>query len=138
MTAWNSGPLNSASRNGSSSSRSFPLPRTAPWRRLPDFDAFVFTTKGLEGFGLVLVEAQAHGLPVVYSDLPGVRDAVADAGVPYLPGDPHSLAAALDRMGRNIHQRRALATAALINVSRYDVMNTGRQLHELTLRVIHG
>ncbi|MET8506871.1 glycosyltransferase family 4 protein [Streptomyces sp. NPDC004787] len=113
------------------------LPRTALWRRLADFDAFVFTTKGLEGFGLVLVEAQAHGLPVVYSDLPSVRDIVAGAGVPYLPGDPHSLAVVLDRMGRNIHQRRALATAALINASRYDIMSTGRQLHELTLRVTY-
>lgn len=59
------------------------LPRAELWRRLPNFDAFVFTTRGLEAFGLVLIEAQAHGLPVAYSDLPGVRVILGSAGVPY-------------------------------------------------------
>ncbi|MEV5534829.1 glycosyltransferase family 4 protein [Streptomyces prunicolor] len=112
------------------------LPRTELWRRLPDFDAFVFTTTGLEAFGLVLIEAQAHGLPVAYSDLPGVRDILGSAGVPYAPGDPHSLAVALDELGRDFHRRRALSNAALNNARRYDIATTGRQLRELTLRVI--
>ncbi|MEW2302139.1 glycosyltransferase family 4 protein [Streptomyces sp. NPDC006655] len=111
------------------------LPRTELWRRLPDFDAWVFTTKGLEAFGLVLIEAQAHGLPVFYSDLPGVRETLGSAGVPYTPGDPNSLAVALDEMGRDFHRRKALAKAALHNARRYDITTTGRLLRELTLRV---
>ncbi|WP_236679060.1 glycosyltransferase [Streptomyces actinomycinicus] len=102
---------------------------------MPNFDAFVFTTKGLEAFGLVLIEAQAHGLPVVYSDLPGVREILGSAGVPYTPGDPCSLAVALDEMGRDFHRRKALIKAALHNARRYDITATGRQLHDLTLRV---
>ena len=112
------------------------LPRAELWRRLPDFDAFVFTTRGLEAFGLVLIEAQAHGLPVAYSDLPGVGDILGSAGVPYTPGDPRSLAIALDEMGRDSHRRMALSKAALHNAHRYDITTTGRQLRELTLRVI--
>ncbi|MEU0427131.1 glycosyltransferase family 4 protein [Streptomyces canus] len=111
------------------------LPRAELWRRLPNFDAWVFTTTGLEAFGLVLIEAQAHGLPVVYSDLPGVREILGGAGIAYTPGDPLSLAAAVDEMGRDSHQRRALNKAALNNARRYDITTTGRQLRELTLRV---
>ncbi|MFF9818984.1 glycosyltransferase family 4 protein [Streptomyces sp. NPDC014006] len=109
------------------------LPRAQLWRRLPSFDAFVFTTSGLEAFGLVLVEAQAHGLPVAYSDLPSVREILGATGVPYSPGDPCSLAAALDEMGRDFHWRQALTKAALKNARRYDITTTGSQLRELTL-----
>ncbi|MFE3644848.1 glycosyltransferase family 4 protein [Streptomyces sp. NPDC059169] len=111
------------------------LPRAELWHRLPNFDAWVFTTTGLEAFGLVLIEAQAHGLPVVYSDLPGVMEILGGAGIAYTPGDPRSLATALDEMGRDSHQRRALNKAALDNARRYDITTTGRQLRELTLRV---
>ncbi|MFF4712231.1 glycosyltransferase family 4 protein [Streptomyces eurythermus] len=111
------------------------LPRAELWRRLPGFDAFVFTTRGLEAFGLVLIEAQAHGLPVVYSDLASVRELLGSTGVPYTPGDPRSLAMVLDEMGRDFRRRKALTEAALHNARRYDITATGRQLCELTLRV---
>lgn len=111
------------------------LPRAELWRRLPSFDAFVFTTRGLEAFGLVLIEAQAHGLPVAYSDLPGVREILGSGGVPYTPGDPRSLAVALDEIGQDFQRRKTMAKAALDNARRYNVTTTGRQLRELTLRV---
>lgn len=111
------------------------LPRTDLWRRLPNFDTWVFTTRGLEAFGLVLIEAQAHGLPVAYSDLPGVREILGGAGVPYIPGSPRSLAVALDEMGRDSDRRKALTKAALDNARRYDITTTGRRLRELTLRI---
>ncbi|MGW5002494.1 glycosyltransferase family 4 protein [Streptomyces hydrogenans] len=111
------------------------MPRAELWRRLPAFDAFVFTTKGLEAFGLVLIEAQAHGLPVAYSDLPGAREVLGSAGAPYAPGDPFSLAVALDEIGRDVHQHEALTAAALDNARRYNITTTARRLRELTLRV---
>ncbi|MET8752233.1 glycosyltransferase family 4 protein [Streptomyces sp. NPDC004667] len=112
------------------------LPRAELFSRLPNFDAFVFTTTGLEAFGLVLIEAQAHGLPVVYSDLPGVKKVLGGGGVPCTPGDPRSLATALDELGRDAPRRKALAKEALRNARRYDIATTGRQLHALTLRVM--
>ncbi|WP_405901655.1 glycosyltransferase [Streptomyces sp. NBC_00727] len=111
------------------------MPRAELWSRLPEFDAFVFTTRDCEAFGLVLIEAQAHGLPVAYSDLPGVREILGNAGLPYAPGDPRSLAVALNEMGRNSHCRRTLTKAGLNNASRYDIATTSRRLRELTLRV---
>ncbi|MFJ3176441.1 glycosyltransferase family 4 protein [Streptomyces roseus] len=114
------------------------LPRTELWRRLPNFDAFVFTTSGLEAFGLVLIEAQAHGLPVAYSDLPGVTAILGGAGLPYTSGDPRSLAQVLDEMGCDRHQRKAVAEKGANNARRYDIANTGRHLRDLTLHVVRG
>lgn len=45
-----------------------------------------------EGFGLVLVEAMAHGLPVVSSDLPTSKEIMGDFGLYFKNGDAADLA----------------------------------------------
>ncbi len=45
-----------------------------------------------EGFGLVLVEAMAHGLPVISSDLPTSKEIMGDFGMYYINGDVNGLA----------------------------------------------
>src|SRR6059058_476177 len=51
-----------------------------------------------EGFGLVLIEAMAAGIPVVATDVPGIRDVVRDGitGVLAPPGQPQKLAEAIN------------------------------------------
>ncbi len=49
-----------------------------------------------EGFGLVLVEAMAHGLPVISSDLPTSREIMGDFALYFPNGDVAELAARLD------------------------------------------
>lgn len=51
-----------------------------------------------ESFGMVLIEAQACGTPVVGSDIPGVRSVVEDGVTGYhvRPNDPKMLAAKID------------------------------------------
>ena len=44
-----------------------------------------------EGFGLVLVEAMAHGLPVVSSDLPTSQEIMGDFGLYFKNGDIEGL-----------------------------------------------
>ena len=46
----------------------------------------------------VIWEAVAYDRPLAYSDLPALRDLVGSDGYPYDPGDPESIAAALDRL----------------------------------------
>jgi glycosyltransferase involved in cell wall biosynthesis len=45
-----------------------------------------------EGFGLVLVEAMAHGLPVISSDLPTSKELMGAFGLYFNNGDAASLA----------------------------------------------
>ena len=49
-----------------------------------------------EGFGLVLVEAMAHGLPIVTSDLPTSKEIVGDFGIYFKNGDIQDLALRLE------------------------------------------
>jgi phosphatidylinositol alpha-1,6-mannosyltransferase len=53
-----------------------------------------------EGFGIVFLEAGAHGLPVVAGRVPGVVDAVRDGTTGLLvdPADPQAVAAAVTRV----------------------------------------
>jgi glycosyltransferase involved in cell wall biosynthesis len=63
-----------------------------------------------EGFGLVLIEAMAAGVPVVARDVPGVRDVVRDGqtGVLVQSLDVTSLAAAIARLVGDPALRRRL------------------------------
>ena len=58
------------------------------------------STNSTESFGIVQVEAMQAGVPVVASNLPGVREPIRRTGMGELaqPGDPASLAAALRRV----------------------------------------
>lgn len=49
-----------------------------------------------EGFGLVLVEAMAHGLPIVSSDLPTSKEIMGDFGLSFKNGDINELAQRLE------------------------------------------
>lgn len=52
-----------------------------------------------EAFGMVYLEAQAQGCPVLAEDRPGVRDVVRDGGWRTAEGDPAAYAAMLDSLG---------------------------------------
>lgn len=63
-------------------------------------DVFAFSTTRDEGFGIVLIEAMAAGIPIVASDVPACREVLADghAGLLVPPSDPGALARALCRV----------------------------------------
>lgn len=58
-------------------------------------DVFCAPSIGGESFGIILAESMAAGTPVVCSDLPGYREAAADAAVLVPPGDAVAVARAL-------------------------------------------
>jgi glycosyltransferase involved in cell wall biosynthesis len=112
------------------------MAREELWQRFAGFDAFLFTTKQLEAFGLVAVEAQAHGLPVVYSDLPGLRQTLGAGAVPYQPGDAAALATSVDQLAEDPGLRRTLSTAAAVSARRHDIRTTAARLRNLSKAVL--
>lgn len=66
-----------------------------------------------EGQGLVLLEAMSHGLPIVATDLPAIRETVGADNMEFLarPGDAQGLARALDRLARDPALREEVGAA---------------------------
>ncbi len=78
-------------------------------------DVFAFpSTSAAEAFGLVAVEAQACGLPVVASSWPGVRTVVrhGETGILAPPGDVEALATALKQLLDHPDQREQMSKRA--------------------------
>ncbi|MBI5771258.1 MAG: glycosyltransferase family 4 protein [Verrucomicrobia bacterium] len=80
-------------------------------------DIFAMTSinhrDSIEGFGLVYLEAAAHGLPVVAHDVGGVSEAVLDGqtGLLVPPHRPAQLAAAFEKLIHDAPLRRRLGAA---------------------------
>ncbi|WP_374455507.1 glycosyltransferase family 4 protein [Nocardioides sp.] len=83
-----------------------------------DADLLVLPSR-TEAYGMVLTEAIAHGLPVVATDVGGVREALGESptgsvpGLVVRPGDPADLASALRRWLTDHDLRALLRSAAL-------------------------
>jgi glycosyltransferase involved in cell wall biosynthesis len=83
------------------------------WARYRRADIFVLPSLR-EGLPVALLEAMAAGLPVVASDLPGVREAVEheQTGLLAPPGDATALAEAVSRLIADPELRARLSAAA--------------------------
>ena len=90
-------------------------------RLLSASDLFISTGRR-EGLSLALLEAMAHGLPAVVSDLPENVEAVGDAGVDVRLGDDAALAAALRLLAEDRQRRIAIGLRARRRIAeRFDV-----------------
>ena len=76
-------------------------------------DVFVLPSRR-EGFGSVVIEAAAAGLPAIGSAIYGLVDAIEDGvtGLLVPPGDAPGLAAAMSHLARNEGERKRLGAAA--------------------------
>jgi glycosyltransferase involved in cell wall biosynthesis len=89
------------------------LGRTALDRRYAAASIFALPSIR-EGYPIVLVEALAHGLPVIGCDIPAVREVTGDAAILVEPGRVAPLAAALDKLVTDERARRSLARRSLV------------------------
>jgi len=73
-----------------------------PWRYIARADVFALSSR-YEGFGNVIVEAMACGVPVVTTSSPGTREIIAD-GLDGLLVDRHEPQALADALGRVLEE----------------------------------
>jgi len=96
-----------------------------------------------EAFGMVLLEAMRFGRAVVASDIPGsgVGWVVREAGHGRLvtPGEAASLAAALEELGRNAHERARLGEQGRrALVERFAMAPVARAIAGIYARLLQG
>ena len=78
---------------------------------MADLAVLPSTDRG-EAFGMVLLEAMASGVPVVASDIPGVRSVARDGGSVVSPNDAGALAEAIAGFFRDDQERVRLGVLA--------------------------
>ncbi|MDF1720098.1 MAG: glycosyltransferase family 4 protein [Minwuia sp.] len=95
------------------------MPPSHLGRIIADHDLMVWPAVN-EAFGMALVEACCHGLPIVAGRVGGVPDVVAHAetGILVPPENDHALRQAIASMIRNPQQRQRLGSAAWRRASR--------------------
>ena len=96
--------------------------QTNPWKYIARADVFALTSR-YEGFGNVVVEAMACGVPVVATSSPGTRDIVS-SGVDGLLVERHEPAAVADALARVLTDgelRTRMTETARRKVERYRI-----------------
>jgi len=83
-------------------------------------DVVVSASRDPEGFGRIIVEAQAMGRPVIATDHGGARETIVPGITGWLvpPGDPAALAAAIgEALSMTIEDRRQLAQRSIAHIA---------------------
>lgn len=86
---------------------------------LQSADIIVLSSK-YEGLSLAAIEGMASGKPFVASDVPGIRDSVAGAGVLFTYGDADDLAQKIQRLLGDVSYREAIVAQCLTRAAQFD------------------
>jgi glycosyltransferase involved in cell wall biosynthesis len=84
-----------------------------------------------EGFGLPLVEAMAHGTPVLAANNSSMPEVVGNAGFLLDAHDIHSMSEGLKQMITNDSMRNSFATEARKNASRFNWDESAQSLRQV-------
>jgi glycosyltransferase involved in cell wall biosynthesis len=103
-----------------------------PWKYIARANAFLLTSR-YEGFGNVLIEAMACGVPVVATASPGTRDIVTSGtdGILVEAHTTQTVAAALKTILSSLKQRQTMSIAARESARRFDVREVVTQYDTL-------
>ncbi|MCX4822454.1 glycosyltransferase family 4 protein [Streptomyces sp. NBC_01142] len=107
------------------------LRRPQLWKAFADHDALVLPSTTLEAMGLVALEAQACGLPVLYQPVPGLNETLATTGLATDFTNPAALVRDLDRLRNTPGLYAALQAAGETNAVRYPLTATATALTDL-------
>jgi glycosyltransferase involved in cell wall biosynthesis len=113
------------------------LRRADLWREFGNHDLLVVPSTELEAFGLVAVEAQASGLPVLYQPVPGLSETVGEGGLAVdLTAGKSDFARTIERIQQDGSLLPELRLAGYANAEKYRISRTAAALAELSEDVL--
>ncbi|GAA3519380.1 glycosyltransferase involved in cell wall biosynthesis [Streptosporangium album] len=112
------------------------LPRTELWQAFADHDVLIVPSVTLEAFGLVALEAQACGLPVVYRLVPGLTEVLAESALGVDLADLGALAQILIQLQTDPAMLTDLRAAGLRNAARFPLSATAAALNALSEQIV--
>lgn len=93
-----------------------------------------------ESFGMVVLEAMMHSLPMVLTDLSGPKEIVgsSESAILVPPNDPLRMADGLERILYDRKLAKELASNAFNRVQYFSSKNVGPVLHETLQKICHN
>ena len=100
---------------------------------LANADIFALSTTEDEGFGIVLIEAMAAGLPILATDVPACREVLDNgkAGILIPPRNVDIWIREINRLINSQNQMKYYQNKSFHNLKKYDVRNVKIQWKEL-------
>ncbi|MPN56610.1 D-inositol-3-phosphate glycosyltransferase [bioreactor metagenome] len=79
-----------------------------------------------EGLGIAALEAMASGLPLITSNIQGIKDFVTDGktGYCFAPSDVDGFASAIDKLTKDKILREKIGSYNKLAVQKYDLKNS--------------
>ncbi len=105
------------------------------WGRFSDYDAILIPSRELEAFSLTAIEAQAHGLPVIYGNGGGIVDVVGKSGIQINDNNPITLAKIIDSINENPKILQDYRKLGFKNAQQYKLSNQINKLLELSQKL---
>lgn len=107
------------------------LPRARLWQEFSHHDLLVVPSNTLEACGLVALEAQACGLPVLYHDVPGLADTLGESAIAVPSLDGHALRSTLAWLHADPEALAQARHAGYRNAARHPLNSTATALTQL-------
>ena len=100
---------------------------------LANADIFAFSTTGEEGFGIVLIEAMAAGLPIIATDVLACREVLdnGNAGILIPPGRVDIWIKEITRLLNSEKLRDYYINKSILNLQKYDLKNVKSKWNNL-------
>lgn len=102
------------------------------WNRFNEYDAILIPSRELEAFSLTAIEAQAHGLPVIYGNGGGIVDVVGQSGVLIHDNKPKTLAKIIDKIAEDPSTLKEYRDLGLKNAKNYTIDRQIQKIINLT------
>jgi len=93
-------------------------------------DIFVLTST-YEGLPLTVLEAMASGLPIISTNVGGIKDVVTDNGLLVDDGNQTELIQAMEKLIQDCNLRKRLGSNSRLHVAKFDIRNISAQYQNL-------
>ena len=105
------------------------------WAEFAHHDLLVVPSTELEAFGLVGIEAQACGLPVLYRKVPGLTDTLSDSAIGVPDMTTRTVSSALTWLSKDHRVLDQAREVGYRNAARFPLSATANALRDLTHQV---
>lgn len=112
------------------------LNREELWKLFPKYDLLIVSSKFVEAFCLTALEALAHGLPVLCSDIGGTKEIIHDKRFIFEANNVASLSQKIKFFKNNRYQLNEVNQKNIQRLKKFTISNTKNKIWDLSKKTL--